>query len=220
MEQTNKYTLEHESVSIVLLGNFNPAIFHPTWFSQQELIGVSDAKESEITVITNEISIFKSSLFRFDVRQGSFAVTVSSYAQAALLKDLVIGTFRVLEHTPIRKIGINREYHYRVFDAGRWDEIGHLLAPKKQWEMLEEPKTRSVTIEGIRPGSECKYLQVKAEPSPKFPQEKVLAISTNEHFELPAPDASRILEFLEKHWEDALIFSNQLAQKVMEMSDG
>jgi hypothetical protein len=43
-------------VEIVLVGSFNPKIFHPAWFAAQKLISQEAADESNVEVVTNDIS--------------------------------------------------------------------------------------------------------------------------------------------------------------------
>lgn len=39
---------EIDGATIVLLGEFNPAIFQPAWFGQNGLIGAQEVKEAKI----------------------------------------------------------------------------------------------------------------------------------------------------------------------------
>jgi len=41
-------TPEAEGLDVVLVGSFNPAIFHPEWFFRQGIVAEQDAKEAII----------------------------------------------------------------------------------------------------------------------------------------------------------------------------
>ncbi len=56
-----------DTVSIVLVGSFNPAIFQPMWFAANELIGRADAENAEVAVVHPDITQFRA-------RQMSFVV--------------------------------------------------------------------------------------------------------------------------------------------------
>lgn len=45
--------------SIVLLGDFNPAIFSPSWFAKYGIVSQSAADEAETTVIHPELAVMQ-----------------------------------------------------------------------------------------------------------------------------------------------------------------
>jgi hypothetical protein len=46
-------TPEIQGMSIVLVGGFNPKIFHPAWFAAQKLIREKEAEEANIVFPIN-----------------------------------------------------------------------------------------------------------------------------------------------------------------------
>ena len=144
-------TLEIDSASIVIIGSFNPAIFHPIWFKANGLIKPEEADKAKLEITTPMISIFQVEWFRLQVETQKFAIQTESETHLELLSDLVIGTFSLLEHTPVSAIGLNRMMHFKM-DSGRsWHAFGDKIAPKDVWEgVLEEPGLVSLTMQGPR----------------------------------------------------------------------
>ena len=49
---------ESELLSIVVLGDFNPAIFHPLWFSVNGLVADAEAKDADVGFIHKQFASF------------------------------------------------------------------------------------------------------------------------------------------------------------------
>jgi hypothetical protein len=45
--------------SVVLLGNFNPKIFHPAWFGAQQLIGKQEEEGSKVEIVHSDEPLAK-----------------------------------------------------------------------------------------------------------------------------------------------------------------
>src|SRR5436190_5727882 len=95
--------------SIVLVGSFNPAIFHPVWFAQQglmpeaETVGPANERGGpKIEIIHSQIAAFQTESFVVNVTTDRFSVTTKPTKPGIALRDLVTGTFSVLEHTPVK----------------------------------------------------------------------------------------------------------------------
>ena len=164
---------ESEEAAVVLLGSFNPAIFQPSWLGSTELIGKTEAEKATDLIVSEQLTSFKVGSIRIQVMRERFSAVAENAAHFEVLRDLVAGVFKLLEHTPIRAMGVNRLAHYKVESEARWHAIGDALAPKQFWDgLLSYPKAprklpgmRSLTIEGLRPGSEAKSIRIKVEPS-------------------------------------------------------
>ena len=101
-------TLELEGISIVFLGSFNPQIFQPAWFSAEGLLRKEEAEAIEINVIHREIVSFQSSWLQLQVRSNQFILSTEDSSFYEPLRDLALGTFQLLRHTPIQKMGIKQ----------------------------------------------------------------------------------------------------------------
>jgi hypothetical protein len=94
-----------EGVSIVLLGSFNPQIFQPAWFAAEELLRKEEAEAAEVAIIHRDIVSFSTSWMQLQVQLDRFMVSTADSAFYEPLRDLVLGTFQLLRHTPVQKMG-------------------------------------------------------------------------------------------------------------------
>jgi hypothetical protein len=207
---------EIDGVSVVLLGSFNPKIFQPAWFAHHGLIREEEAEAAENVVAVPELAAFAAAWLTIQVTPERFQASTADAARFEALRDLVLGTFRLLEHTPFDRMGINRSMHYRMPSEEQYVAFGHLLVPKAPWQpILDDPRTRSLTVEGFqtRNGQRIK-VTVKVEPSTRVPSG--VFISTNEHYEMKGSGAGkRLMVALEKNWEDAQMAARQIAEHLL-----
>lgn len=206
---------EISGVSIVLLGSFNPAIFHPAWFSCNGLIRSQEGENAKLDITHPEISSFSVDWFKLSVSLSRFAVETADSHHFEPLRDLVMGTFGLLEHTPASKMGLNRFMHFPMPNQDKWHAFGHLVAPKKPWEgIMQKPGLRSLLMEDIRkepPG----FLRVRIEPSAKV--STGVFIEVNNHYELESQTSLLgLMDVLKRSWADVIKFSDDLAQHLLE----
>lgn len=113
--------------SVVIVGNFNPAIHHPEWFDRNQLLppnevrDIAAVKQSEIKDLEGLRLKFVSSnvyvsavetrldlpSYRISVTPERFEATTSRKEKFEELPKFVGATFKILEHTPISSLGIN-----------------------------------------------------------------------------------------------------------------
>src|SRR3954467_6321102 len=105
--QTDGYKPELREASIVALGKFNPAIFQPHWYAVSKLIRPEEAEKAKIEVIHNELTVFSTEWFKVEITQERFAISTPDPTKNLPLRDLAMGTFKILEHTPINAFGFN-----------------------------------------------------------------------------------------------------------------
>lgn len=225
-----------EGASIVVIGNFNPAIFHPMWFKVNELLADAEAESAGIDVVSSEITSFTTQWCRVQVLTERFSVETTDPARIPELVDLVLGVFSQLEHCPIRAFGLNRHTHFKMASESEWHAIGHLLAPKEIWEpVVSNPGTRTVSIwSDVTAKDECRSrLQVRFEPSGKV--RPGVFFELNRHYdivpevdetfdtsdeatrELPfLTDGTRILQtILAEAWQEFESESDRIVQHVL-----
>jgi hypothetical protein len=212
---------EVQGVSIVALGNFNPAIFQPLWFSLHNLIRDDEASGAEVKVIHNEVTIFSTNWFSLQVTDGRFSVETQDPTMYQPIRDLALGTFQILEHTPVRAFGFNRDQHFKIVSADDWHAFGDYFAPKKAWsEILEKPGLRTLTIQGKREGCSADMILLRVEPSPKVPQG--IFITVNEHYEVgdgsstkPGDSMRTFLAMLQGAWDGFLTYCDESARYLL-----
>src|SRR5215210_620637 len=101
-----------QSIAIVILGNFNPAIFHPTWFSDNNLIREQEAEAANLEIIHPEVAQFSTEWFQFQCTRNRLQVGTLQEAYYEALRDLVSGTLELLSHTPLTALGVNHHFDY------------------------------------------------------------------------------------------------------------
>ena len=211
-------TPELEGHSIVLLGSFNPQIFQPAWFGNQELVRKEEAENASIEIIHPRIVIFSMEWFQLQVTPDRFCLSTVQVHYYEPLRDLTRSIFQILRHTPIDKMGLNRDLHYLMPSEESWHRVGDRLAPKEPWkEILQKPGMRTLIMEGARPDGLEGIIGVRVEPSARVKPGVFIAV--NDHYEVgdfePSQGAHPILKILEKYWEASLPRSLQIAESLM-----
>lgn len=197
-----------ESVDIVLLGSFNPQIFQPAWFAAQGLLSTAESQSAEIAIIHSQVVQFATERFEVVVAPDRFQVSTLDASSHEPMRDLAIGSFQVLSHTPIAAMGINSGGHYQLSSEDDWHRIGHTLMPPGNWEgLLKDVGMRSVVAEGQRPDGAVGYIRVTVEPSARY--ERAVYIQVNDHFNYPTEEgryssAAAAVDSLAKVWAESL----------------
>lgn len=159
------FEAKRKRISIVLVGEFNPAMFQPEWFARNDIISVEEAsiaKDSDGAplVVTPQITMFKTSMLDVRIEQKRFVVS-SQKEPWDLVKDFVGKTFEKLSGMSIKAYGYNYDAHYYVGGAENLNSIGNCLAPKQYWGALfEDDVNCSESGNGL---SSMKMLKTKAD---------------------------------------------------------
>jgi hypothetical protein len=61
---------ELEGLTIVVVGSFNPAIFHPAWFSRCNLIRQEEADSAKVEIVHSEVAQFSGDWFSVQRTSG------------------------------------------------------------------------------------------------------------------------------------------------------
>lgn len=203
--------------SIVLLGNFNPYIFQPDWFIQQGLLGSADlpwlggdGEDREKEEIGNPFLLITPEFTRVQMAWGEIASTSEQFSvrttrttDALLAKDLLVGTFTYLGHTPVRGLGFSRAVHHSLEVDGAWEAFAAEVTPSGEWiSGIEGAKVHSLTLEGVS-GRDDGSILVTVEKSNRLPNGVYIAI--NDHFEreteesVPA-SAQWVVDLTDEYW--------------------
>jgi hypothetical protein len=211
---------EISGATIVLLGSFNPSIFQPQWFVRQNLLPEKEAEAAETKVIVPQITHFETERFVVQVVQERFVASSKPNTNSGPLRDLVQGTFFVLEHTPLRALGLNFAKHFPMGSEENWHRIGDKLAPKEGWnEVLDgRPGLRSLTILTNKTEPKGALFTVKVEPSLQV--KYGVYFETNEHY--PAPETEPLkglMDILAVRWEEAEAYASRVANHILTWSE-
>lgn len=206
--------------SIVIIGDFNPKIFQPAWFAAEGLIGKQEAEGAKIDVIHHDASLFSTDWARIEVLRERFMIETTQQLIDKPLRDLVLGTFKILHHTPLRVMGINTWMHFRIESKEKWNNAGHSLTPKDLWsEVLDKPGMMAIAMrESPRRDGIKGYLDVRIEPSGAI--EPGLFLAVNVHSECDHPDevmgSNDVLSILEETWDDSTKRSEEIIYTMLE----
>lgn len=196
-----------QGLSIVFVGDFNPKIFQPAWFSANNLIREKEAEDAKIEIVHPTIVVFKLDWLNVQITSDQFLMLTTQEPYYEVLRDLVLGTFRLLVHTPIRMMGININMHFQMGSTKEWHKFGNMLTPKEPWtDILKNPGMRSVIMEGSVQRDKLKgYIRVKVEPSTEVPDGVYFNI--NDHFEVTDPKTvigcEDIINILEQSFDES-----------------
>lgn len=209
-----------EAMSVVLLGAFNPAIFHPSWFVAEELLPPLDDGGFTLHVAHQQVTAFDAGWLSLHADATRLDASTEDPSAFDALRDLVLGTVRLLRHTPVRAVGVNTGAHYRLSDTAAWEELLTRYAPLSSWQsMLSEPQLGTLSVVAGRPDAIPGALRITIEPSSRV--DPGAYVHLNDHFEHGQeasegpPSADFAIEVLTKHWADAQQRGRELTEAVV-----
>lgn len=210
-----------EGISIVLVGDFNPKIFQPAWFAAQDppLIPKLEAEEAKVEIIHPDVVIFEVDWFRLQATRDRFLISTAQASRYEFLRDLVVGTFQLLQHTPIRAMGINKDTHWGVGSEDVWHKFGHRIAPKEVWNgVLEKPGLLSLAIRGVRTDDYDGNINVKVEPSRQI--HPGIYFNVNDHYSVKEPETvlgcNEMMDILRTCFHQSIKRSDNIARDLVE----
>jgi hypothetical protein len=230
-----------DQVSIVLAGNFNPAIIVPAWLAVNKLVGEEEAKAANINLIQADFAQFQVGEYAIAIQPDKFSVTCN-YLYHALVRDLVLNIFNEhLSHTPLTALGINRHVHFVAKDFWTRDRMGRRLAPLEPWGNLGKQIQGSMT-EPMKHGglsnlsmkimksdeAQPGHIMIAVQPSAILDlRETGIFVLVNDHFELPRNSTpsdigvvgtSQIMSYVEKFWEHSIIYAETAVKQLQALA--
>ncbi|MDO9426037.1 MAG: hypothetical protein Q7T93_04330 [Methylobacterium sp.] len=190
---------EFGGLSIILVGNFNPAIFSPQWFARCGIVSDIEAEEAELGVIHPEIAAFNIGGKSFQIETNRFSIDTSEAPWVGIC-DLVTKTFGdFLSYTPITRFGVNRQVHFRAGSEEARNRVGRTLAPLAPWgewgeKIANAPKQRrggcvDVSMQETWVDGEWQgHVQASVQPSAKLQGSSGIYMAVNDHHELAVSD--------------------------------
>ncbi len=210
---------QHKEASIVLLGTFNPKIFQPAWLAAQGLIRQEEADATDVSILHRDVAVFKLDWAAIQVVRERFSIRSAKEGYDEEIRDLVLGVFRLLVHTPLHALGINKMAHLPVESEEAWHALGDRMAPKEVWcDFLESPGMRSLTMQGKRLDDPKGVTNVKVEPSTAV--QPGIFVDVNDHYEVEDSKsvlgAEAITGILDRMWATSYARSEQILAKLRE----
>ncbi len=121
------------SCSIVLLGQFNPAIFHPAWLEARGIEESATTSPDGDLLTHPSIANFSIDTRSYRVRTDLFQIE-TLVAPWVMVLDITTKIFAEnLVHTPITGFGINRSVHFSLPSKSSRIRLGRILAPIEPW---------------------------------------------------------------------------------------
>jgi len=211
---------EIQYLDIVLLGDFNPVIFSPAWFSAHGLIGEIEAESAEVQLIHPDIALFSLPWCRVQVTRERCSLLTEQEAYFQILHDLVVGTFQLLSHTPLRALGLNRGMHIKFDSDEQWHEFGHFLAPQNPWvDVFEDSGMLKLEMVPKFPPADMSEgtLRIKVEPSNRI--QPGILVNVNKHFEIQKKidkGGKAVIEILRDKWIETNLQADQAVATILE----
>ncbi|MEW4451802.1 hypothetical protein AB1L30_03855 [Bremerella sp. JC817] len=220
-----KLEIHEKLYSVVILGDFNPAIFHPSWFAQNDLIAHQEIGDASDLTCTDEVSTFVLDDIHFQIERKKFGITTKDAAKAPSVRDLVVGSFTLLEHTPLTFLGLNLDMTVACDSQDAWHAIGHRLAPKDPWnDVMDSPGMIGVSMQGKRPESSSERISIRIHPV--MDPENGVFVGVNQHYALKSESRRSISErnceamrILGADWTSFYNYAEKSAMKLLEVDN-
>ncbi len=225
---------EIDEVVVVLVGDFNPAVFTPAWFVLHGLLPANAADDAEVEVVHPRTTVFSFDWLRLQITEERF-VAGTARAPRIRVRDFVARTFTERpNHTPLRELGINRGVHFPVGSRVEMDRIGRILAPVEPWGAwgrdlepdgkhggMTSLRMSQVKIEGRPPEDR---INVTVEPSnPIVGRGRAgVYVAVNDHYttgDTGSGSNERLMEILEDSFETSLERGDGIVDHVMSLAE-
>lgn len=200
--------------SFVVMGDFNPAILHPSWFASQGLIKHGEAVEAKIDVVHKEVASWSIEWLRVYSDGDRLQLVTEQEPFALPLRDLVMGVLTLLEHTPVRALGINFAGYYQFSDRHSYDRFGHELVPKARWGALTDPRTQKAMVTSVHSDGRSGATNVAVAASERF----LLSarISSNDHTDCPRDELASGAMWAVRNVKDNWVACKERFERVVE----
>lgn len=211
------YTIESEEASIVFVGSFNPAIFHPQWFVRNDLIPQDDIEGANIEIVHNDISKFSLEWLGIDVLRNKFVARTNDPSKFSPLKDLMISVFSILKHMPITQMGMNLISTYKIDEEANWHAIGDCLVPKSIWEKTLPKRIgmTSLTVKSPRTDSLEGFINVIVNPSMTGLFGVVFNVNSHVEIQKEGRATYDVPAILMENWDSALILAKEIGENTL-----
>ena len=186
---------EIAACNIVLVGQFNPAIFHPAWLLKEGLISEEENDDAEVAIVHPDICQFSVANLNITI-EPQRAVIETQIAPWVRVIDFVGRVFgELLPHTPVSVAGVNSMQHFKLMNADQRMALGRNLAPVGAWGSwagdLENNKGQEhqgglmvLTMRQLWYEEDfIGHVQTKVEPSTRIPNNAGVYIEVNTHLQ-------------------------------------
>jgi hypothetical protein len=131
---------DYRQAAVVLTGDFNPAIFHPDWFQQHEIlpeIEVTSAQSATDVMISHQVTIIRFLSLRLEVLGQRWTLSSERSDWFKDLGPITMSIFQKLPHTPVKTLSINFSEH-RLVQKTPPEVMRHWLSDSKFGDAIGE----------------------------------------------------------------------------------
>lgn len=221
--------VELKGSSVVVIGHFNPAMFHPYWFEKNNVITKDEAelavgrKDSFQMILTGPLTLFRTEEIFVRVEENKMQIEAVNNV-LTLLKDFVCKTFQALFSYEIKAFGYNFMAHYRVESKELYQTIGDKLAPKKYWSKLLGDDVEGVDRKGglrqmrmtEQKSDDSGQIIINFEPSIRVKPLGVY-IACNDHYNLKEnmQDGQSLAQIVSETFDERMSYLEELQQDLL-----
>ncbi len=210
--------LEEDHPSLVVLGGFDPLLFHPQWFRSEGLLGKEETEQAEVKVIHPEVAHWSTDWLEVQVTPGRFLARANVESAADSLRDIVMGTLQVLDKTRTTALGLNRSMHFDVGGEDNWHRVGHTLAPKALWSqhLKQRPGMKLLQIEQTqRDDGLAGKVVVSVQPSTKYKHGVFFDVNNEVSNAQNETGTAVFVTTIREHWKRLFDESRSMAESVL-----
>lgn len=217
--------------SIVLVGQFNPAIFHPAWLKAKDIEPeYSQVDNKSNFSFLNKIAQFTIDTRKYYIRENRFQIETTT-APWVMILDLTNKIFNEhLIHTPINALGINRTVHFKLPNYKLLNRLGRELAPIEPWDDFgKDMDTEDTSLTGgllslkmqKKTLNEGNYMEtnVTIEPSNIVQSDTGVYMEVNSHHQLDTlPDghgSEQGMERLLSCFDESIMEADKIIEGIM-----
>lgn len=177
-----KLELASDTMTLVVLGEFDPLLVTPRWLRRLDLIGSEDYESYRIELITPTATIVHFGAIQLKVLPDTLEVSTEAVNDVEVARDLAAGIL-LSEGTPgIGAIGINRMVHF-ASNFRNWHAVGDALVPKEPWNnVIHLPGMLNLGLMGARDDGYSGSVNVQIQPSAMV--QPGVFVSVNDHYTL------------------------------------
>ena len=203
--------------SVVLLGSFNPFIFHPLWLLKKGLIAESDVVSKEI-IINSQISQYPiGDWMKMIVTPNRCEFKVEKQEKLIIMKDLIIGTLNALPEIPIVALGINRGNIIDLSDEISYYNFGAKLSALNMWsDNFNNARLYDIIIENndtIDDNTVRRRMQIKSTNSQE--NKYCIDVNLNNHYIGKNQDVPFAITIINTFLESDMRFYDQILQALV-----
>lgn len=222
-----------EEASIVLVGNFNPSIFHPEWFIRHNIVTAWNYQEQNgagddaprVAVLPDLAQVEFPDQRYLTVMFNKFVLRCARATEFLTIKDMAMSAFRILQETPVAQIGMNYQVFVRIETEDLWRRFGEKMAPKEPWltaapyinELDDKQKAFLGLLEMTMQMPRWDDLNGYIRPTLKAIdiKSRQLSLSINNHVVIDDRRATEMIDYLDEHWDQAMSFANDFSNATL-----